>query len=714
MFSKFLFNIIFFTSVIFLAAPFDTGYIKWYQPDGTKFTARKWGDEFFNWFETEEGYAITLDADNWYKYSKLDNTGEYTASNKIVDKHKPTGFVKHLKRSIEKINTILAEQDEVAEYRLQKYNNYKGKGGFGNLPKSNGNNTITTTQSVKLGVFLVDFQNSQREDYDKYFYDDMLFSVNTYIGSGKRPPGDGDLVFGSLNDYIIDQTNNAHNVVGKNGQPVIVNDASGAKADWMVLAHNRSYYNNLAYQGLFINTIIQEIEAEYGTTLMKSFDVIGLIFAGDSTNGYFGAAARLAQLSDGTDVGTFRVPEHDGDDFVHIGLIAHEFCHSAFGLQDEYKGTINPGTHCLMANGFNNGPSGAGGACPAPINLGYKVDLGWVTPTIISKGSPNYIIDDFDEIYKVEIYGESDQYFLLNIYEDEGFYEYTPSQTQAQEHGLSIWHWNKTYMHYDWAEVERSTELSIQKFPSDKSGVQSFNDYTTVDSKKRDGTLSDVAINDIDINITFHPYSFKVIIDVIDPAPQPPTITMSGSWGDSPTLSWTNNTEPDFDHYILKKEYDFGSGWGSPYYINPATSPYTDNNVEITKFGDLTARYSVCAVDAASNTSAYSNLVSTLGQSLWKSEENEVSNLTEYRLYSNYPNPFNPTTNITFQIPQKGHLIIKIYDVLGNEVSELINEEYEAGLYTTKFDATNLPSGIYFYNLIINGFSQSKKMILTK
>ena len=94
-------------------------------------------------------------------------------------------------------------------------------------------------------------------------------------------------------------------------------------------------------------------------------------------------------------------------------------------------------------------------------------------------------------------------------------------------------------------------------------------------------------------------------------------------------------------------------------------------------------------------------------------EDNEVI-VNEYSLNNNYPNPFNPTPNIEFQIEHSGYVTLKVYDVLGKEVKTLINEDLTAGNYNVDFNPINLPSGIYFYRLSVNNFSNTKKMILVK
>jgi len=85
-----------------------------------------------------------------------------------------------------------------------------------------------------------------------------------------------------------------------------------------------------------------------------------------------------------------------------------------------------------------------------------------------------------------------------------------------------------------------------------------------------------------------------------------------------------------------------------------------------------------------------------------------------YSLQQNYPNPFNPTTTINYSILKAGSVTIKVYDVLGCEVTTLVNENKPVGNYSVKFDASKLSSGIYIYTIRANDFVQSKKMNLVK
>ncbi|HKB87708.1 MAG TPA: T9SS type A sorting domain-containing protein [Ignavibacteriaceae bacterium] len=96
-----------------------------------------------------------------------------------------------------------------------------------------------------------------------------------------------------------------------------------------------------------------------------------------------------------------------------------------------------------------------------------------------------------------------------------------------------------------------------------------------------------------------------------------------------------------------------------------------------------------------------------------ESNENK-SNLFSYNLDQNYPNPFNPTTKIEYRIPERSPVKLVVYNTIGQEVSILADGEKEAGSYSLEFNASGLPSGIYFYRIQAGKFIQTKKMVLLK
>jgi hypothetical protein len=93
---------------------------------------------------------------------------------------------------------------------------------------------------------------------------------------------------------------------------------------------------------------------------------------------------------------------------------------------------------------------------------------------------------------------------------------------------------------------------------------------------------------------------------------------------------------------------------------------------------------------------------------------NSTSIPTEFALKQNYPNPFNPTTTIEFAVPDMGFYTLKVYNTLGQEISELVNEQLDAGFYSLIFNASDLASGTYIYNLKGNQVNISKKLILLR
>ena len=87
---------------------------------------------------------------------------------------------------------------------------------------------------------------------------------------------------------------------------------------------------------------------------------------------------------------------------------------------------------------------------------------------------------------------------------------------------------------------------------------------------------------------------------------------------------------------------------------------------------------------------------------------------SEFALKQNYPNPFNPTTTIEYSISNTAFVTLKVYDILGKEVTSLVSEQKAAGNYNVTFDASNYTTGIYYYTLTANNFRETKKMMLTK
>jgi len=107
-----------------------------------------------------------------------------------------------------------------------------------------------------------------------------------------------------------------------------------------------------------------------------------------------------------------------------------------------------------------------------------------------------------------------------------------------------------------------------------------------------------------------------------------------------------------------------------------------------------------------------------IAQSIWNSVivsvEEQSENPISFILGQNYPNPFNPTTSIQYTISNRQFVNIKVYDALGKEIATLVNQEKPAGTYEFEWNAIDIPSGVYFYQLKTGSFVQTKKMTLLR
>ena len=173
--------------------------------------------------------------------------------------------------------------------------------------------------------------------------------------------------------------------------------------------------------------------------------------------------------------------------------------------------------------------------------------------------------------------------------------------------------------------------------------------------------------------------------------------------GKNVELHWRTETEVNnYGFDILRRAQDdewitlgFVDGHGNS--NSPKNYYFTDNNPSGgSKFG-----YRLKQIDN-DGTYEYSDIV-------------EVEFVpTEFALYQNYPNPFNPSTIIKYSLPQESEVRINVFDILGNEVINLVSEKMEAGTYDVSFEGSNLVSGIYIYQMQAGEFSSTKKMLLMK
>ena len=233
-----------------------------------------------------------------------------------------------------------------------------------------------------------------------------------------------------------------------------------------------------------------------------------------------------------------------------------------------------------------------------------------------------------------------------------------------------------------------------------------------------------------------------------------PYIYITTNAGDNWALNYYSNVSSISDLFFTGKNYGYGVGYGT--IIKTSNG---GNNWERLINQDYTFRRCVFFIDSLTGYVAYTDfnklMKTTNGGTNWVDryiqngtyigsvyfvnkntgwvcgaygtifktttggEPSGVINIdnkipSKYSLSQNYPNPFNPKTAIRFQVAGNSIVLIKIFDVNGREVQTLVNERLQAGTYETTFDGSGLNSGVYFYKLITDGFTETKKMLMIK
>lgn len=158
---------------------------------------------------------------------------------------------------------------------------------------------------------------------------------------------------------------------------------------------------------------------------------------------------------------------------------------------------------------------------------------------------------------------------------------------------------------------------------------------------------------------------------------------------------------------------DAGATWVNITKNFPAYTYFTWQNVKA-QCAIVSGSYVICGTIPYSATIPGAGVYRSSFTGSTGIEENKFLQPTDFQLSQNFPNPFNPSTVIKYNLPKDGYVTLKIYDILGKEIVTLVNENKQAGYYNATFNASNLPSGIYIYSIQSNEYNQSKKMLLMK
>ena len=197
--------------------------------------------------------------------------------------------------------------------------------------------------------------------------------------------------------------------------------------------------------------------------------------------------------------------------------------------------------------------------------------------------------------------------------------------------------------------------------------------------------------------------------------PFAPNNTSTSNYNGRAKITWQRQNDDDyitnFDIYRSLVHHNFGY----TKIASTTSQSYIDNDISVGPGN--TAYYKVKAVNGIKE-SDFSNYASInyygLNKPVNDSNSDDLVDY-EYRLRSNYPNPFNPSTTIRYSIANPGNVKLQVYNLLGDEVATLVNEYKKAGNYKVEFsDSGHLPSGIYIYKITSDNFSGVKQMLLIK
>ena len=202
----------------------------------------------------------------------------------------------------------------------------------------------------------------------------------------------------------------------------------------------------------------------------------------------------------------------------------------------------------------------------------------------------------------------------------------------------------------------------------------------------------------------------------IAPPVRPQNFIVTGNVGEHPTSSWNANTEPDIAGYYLYKN-EGGNGWQLFQTLDKNTTSYTDYSITIGSNGKINACYQVSAFDITDQESVKS---APRCKPIGSTKKHTIEILPEsYLLDHAFPNPFNPVTQIKFGLPEKSHIQLVVYDLLGREIVTLKSGAADPGWHTIQWGGYNnhgrkVPSGIYIYTLTAESFESEKNFVETK
>jgi len=547
---KIVFLLFLFVSIL-NSAPIDTGMKLWFQPNEVSFYARLHGDEFLLRFTTDDNYEIYKGTDGWYYYAVLDEFGNIIPTERKVRIDEPPEESYNIQipqsrlTEIENLRNEFNIQLQLADewYRQKRI-------------EANGG-----AVTLKIGVILVDFADSVhlQKIYKRQYFNDMIFSnsgawFDTVVTDPNVTHPENQKIFGSLRDYLNQQSCGKLDIIGKNMQAEILNPPdpnNDSIPDWVYLDQTKEYWNSQPEHTNIMGAALNKFMIKFPNINLSEYDRFIFIYAGEEG---FNALWPRASYYNGLQMSE-RWYGGSNAVFSHIGIFCHEFGH-LLGAQDEYEGQIKTYTFDIMDHGGLNGPNDKG-ACPSGFNPYNRIRWEWINPVTLNE--TNYIDLEilydynFPKYYKINSYKDPTEYFIIENRLRVGFDLYTPNQpnyitTDPNDifnfnyGGLLVWTIDKDNNNGDKVGIKSDSNSYGNHYkyadfpfpwyrndPPNYSG-QNITLQTTPNNSIRSVTNSEIEIRDIRWNQSEN----KIILNIIN---QCYTISQNEIWDNERTFS---------------------------------------------------------------------------------------------------------------------------------------------------------------------------------
>ncbi|MBL1214220.1 MAG: T9SS type A sorting domain-containing protein [Ignavibacteriae bacterium] len=613
-----------------------------------------------------------------------------------------------------------------------------------------------TATTWTLKILLVEFQDVKHKSpgYTYTDFNNLFFSNGIYVSPNKYSP-DGEQVFGSMRDYLHIMSDGEFTLTGS---VVNIDETKDGVPDWLTLPFRKGQYDSSSYSN-FKNDAITAANTAGLNISTNSTTKLAIIYAGHTYRGHWyeivgpDTIPHLSGLNPRASgskyingelfacCSPYRSERPDAK-FSEIGINVHEFLH-LMDIPDLYDN----GVWDIMNGGVTLGPNYRG-ACPTPLNPQTRFKKGWLNfdlKTSDQTFQADYYLRD-PEVFQIKNSSDPNNYWLIETRNfnatmtigstttyDYNYYPLRSYSANPPDQGVLIWRVSNAY---DWGKIIHADGKPWPEHPLISHGdpfpgsggvkvLSPWSDTRTYPNPRyvpNTKPSSNVGMEIVGEGTNYFTIDFYAV-NPLDASPSKPQNLVVTIENNSPRLNWTANTEPDVATGGKYKIYRAVTTGGEPTSfahvatVNHPITTWLDYDYYVNGNGTNKLFYKVSAVDYPTNKESAKSDYDWLWWNKYlqkKGENSEQLLVSEYKLFSNFPNPFNPSTIIKYQIPESGFVQLKVYNVLGKEVTTLVNGVQEQGSYSAPFDASELAAGVYLYSIRVNDFSKSHKMLLLK